>query len=192
MEADFQQRQLQAQRLPGAMIAFVTQNTEIYFASSMKGGDSIFIQEPRSMDDPLGRFDAIRGLLRACQFGTHPGTHSYYGRCGEPSVVELYMSRHGGYLDDNNGRPIKGRIFAWHGPQQRIIVPCWDGKEGDGGYGCSTFLETHLPRVTQVLSANPDATGENDLDFSLVTKTWRRFTCKRPKKPEEPEQPPKT
>lgn len=185
MVTDFQQRRLPANNLPSAMIAFVTEDTEIYFASSMKGGRSIFVQEPTGPDDPLVRFEDIRRILKACQFGTHPRTHNYYGRCGEPSVVELYMSRHGGLVSDENG-PIRGRILAWHGPTQSIISPCPDALYEAGRYGCMTFLETQLPRVTRVTSATPDATNEDSLDFLIAQRTWRQFTCAKP------EQPPKT
>lgn len=180
MEEDFQQRQLPTDQLPGAMIALVTDKTEIYFASSIKAGRSIFVQEPTSENDPLDRFEGIRKILKACQFGTHPGNHNYFGRCGEPNVVELYMSRHGGLLVDQYG-PIRGRILAWHGPSNSIISPCPDALYAEGRYGCKTFLAEQLPKVVPVTSATPDKTDEDKLDFLIVPKTWRDFSCEKPK-----------
>lgn len=163
MVADFQQRRLPADRLPSTMIAFATEHDEIYFASSMKEGRNIFIQLPVDSDDPIGRFDKIRRLLKACQFGNHPEHHNYLGRCGEPSVIEMYMSRHNGYLVDEKG-PIAGRILPWNGQRQTIVSPCADGQTGPGRYGCQTFLMRELPRVERVTSAVPDASRENDLN----------------------------
>ena len=177
MVAEHQRRQLPADDLPSAMIALVTDYTDIYFASSIRGGRNIFVQEPSGPDDPLGRFEGIRNMLRACQFGTHPRNHNFYGRCGEPSVVEIYMSRNNGLVTGTNG-PIKGRILAWHGPTQRIMSPCDDGSYGR--YGCNTFLEINLPRVERVRSATPDASGENSLNYLILPRTWRQYSCEKP------------
>ncbi|KAI9861437.1 MAG: hypothetical protein M1813_005334 [Trichoglossum hirsutum] len=182
MRTDFNTRRLPG-NLPQVMVAFATNYGEIYFTSSMTGGRHIFLEEPTSMDDPVGRFDKIRALLKACRDGTHT-THNYFGKCGEPSAIDLYMSRHGGYLEDDLG-PIKGRMFAWNGAAQTLVPPCVDDQAANGRYGCQTFITKWLSRVDVIRSGAPDNGDEDKVKgmYDEVRKTWRSYDCRKPEGP---------
>ena len=179
MALDHRQKRVQSP-LPAVMVAFAS-GTEIIFASSMTGDRAVFVQEPTSPDDPITNFDDVRRMLRACQTGIRPN-HNFAGRCGEPNAVDIYLSRHGGYTQDENG-PIRGTMVAWNGNEQTVVKPCDDDQTANGRYGCNTFMTTHFDRVDLLRSGTADQTDQdkiNDVCFPLQ-HTWRGFSCSVPR-----------
>ena len=179
MALDHRQKRVQSP-LPAVMVAFAS-GDEIVFASSMTGDRAVFVQEPTSSDDPIVRFDDVRKMLRACQTGLRP-RHNYDGRCGEPNAVDIYLARHGGFTEDENG-PIQGTLVAWRGSAQTVVRPCVDDQTANGRYGCNTFMTTHFPRVDLLTSGTADRTDQdkiNDVCFPLA-HTWRSYSCSVPR-----------
>lgn len=165
--------------IPSVMVGLATDDGQLHLASSLQRGRDIFLEYPKDENDPLNRFDKIRHLLKSCEDGTH-NRHNFFGKCGEPSVVELYMSRHGGFLEDQNGS-IRGRMWAWNGQQSRVVQPCPNDFVGPGRYGCRTFMTKWLPRIRLIGTGTPDSSGQDEVGGKIIqiTKWWRNFTCER-------------
>ena len=115
---------------PGAM-AVVATNNEIFFASSIRGGDRGHWLNPQNGNT---RPSILIMAAGGCRLG---GNHRTGGRCGEINLFDLYWN----WKTNLNLQGSHSRIVVWGtytGSPLQILPPC---KNDQGRYGCEVFLK---------------------------------------------------
>ncbi|KAI9671169.1 MAG: hypothetical protein M1817_003676 [Caeruleum heppii] len=141
--------QLSGQLLPRAMIVMAFER-EIAFASSMKQDFQGYYKNNANGD--------LVDALEACQ------TNGL--ACGEPNVLDLWMSAHEGKKPNHEGYGDLPRIAAWWVQESSgrgfNIKPC--SKHAGIGYGCEDIVrEFKLEPISGVI---PTEEGQDDWRFS--------------------------